>query len=169
MTTLYLVRHGETHDNAAQLMQGRSQGELNEKGIEQITQLAENLQGKHFDAIISSDLKRAIDSAEIIARHLGQELSTTTPLLEERDWGDFTGRFIPELKGLPFPDNMEKMEDLLARAKAFIEWVKANYPEQTILAVGHGIINKAIQAVFYGKTMREIDKMTNAECRILKL
>ena len=169
MTTLYLVRHGETHDNAAQLMQGRSQGELNEKGIEQISQLTENLQGKHFDAIISSDLKRAIDSAEIIARHLGQKLSTTTPLLEERDWGDFTGRFIPELKGLPFPDNMEKMEDLLARAKAFIEWVKANYPEQTILAVGHGIINKAIQAVFYGKTMREIDKMTNAECRILEL
>lgn len=169
MTTLYLVRHGETHDNAAQIMQGRRQGELNATGIEQITILAEHLAGKRFDAIISSDLKRAMDSAEIVAHHLGQELSATTPLLRERDWGDFTGRFIPELKGLPFPDNMEKMDDLLARANAFIEWIKANYPNMTILAVGHGIINKAIQSVYYGKPMREIEKMTNAECRILIL
>ena len=169
MTTLYLVRHGETYDNAAQLMQGRVQGELNEKGIEQIKELSRRLTGLHFDAIISSDLKRAMDSATIIAEDLGLSLSATTPLLEERDWGDFTGRFIPDLKGLPFPDNMEKMEDLLMRAKQFIEWIMHTYPNKTILAVGHGIINKAIQAVYLNKTMREVEKMTNAEYRILYL
>lgn len=169
MTTLYLVRHGETPDNAAQILQGCIPGELNKNGIDQINKLADNLVGKHFDAIISSDLKRAMDSAEIIAHRLQQQLSATTPLLRERDWGDFTGRFIPDLKGLPFPENMEKMEDLLERARAFIEWIKVSYPNKTILAVGHGIINKAIQAVYYGKTTREIEKMTNAECRILML
>ena len=93
----------------------------------------------------------------------------TTTSLRERDWGDFTGRFIPDLKGLPMPDNVEKMDDLLIRSKMFLNWIKTNYPNQIILAVGHGIINKAIQAVHYGKLTREISKMSNAEYRILQL
>lgn len=169
MTTLYLVRHGETTDNAAQIMQGLRQGQLNERGIKQITQLAHKLEVLHFDAIISSDLKRAIDSATIIASHLGMQLSTTTPLLRERDWGDFTGRYIPDLQGLPFPDNTEKLDTLLARASNFIHWLSNTYPEMTVLAVGHGIINKAIQAVHYGKAMKDIEKMTNAEYRIISI
>ena len=40
---------------------------------------------------------------------------------------------------------------------------------ETVLAVGHGIINKAIQAVFYKKAMREVPRMANAEIRILDL
>ncbi len=168
MTTLFLARHGLTEDNDAQLLQGIRQGRLTAEGVAQIEQLAADLQGQHFDAIIASDLSRAIDSARIIARGRGLEV-TTTPLLRERDWGDFTGRFIPELKGLPFPDNVEPMADLLARAQRFIAWTVEHYPGQTVLAMGHGIINKAIQAVHYGKRMSEMNKMTNAECRILNL
>ena len=168
MTTLYLVRHGETVDNVAKIMQGQRQGELTAVGVAQIEELAESLSGIHFDAIVSSDLRRAYDSAMILAGRLKMEVATT-PLLRERDWGDFTGRFIPDLKDLPFPDNVEKMDDLLQRAQAFIDWVKANYPDKTILAVGHGIINKAIQTVHYSKLTREIPKMDNAECRILYL
>jgi len=64
---------------------------------------------------------------------------------------------------------VEKMEALLQRAKSFLDWVKATYPNKTVIAVGHGIINKAIQAVHYGKLTREIPKMSNAEYRILQL
>lgn len=84
-------------------------------------------------------------------------------MLRERDWGDFTGRHIPDLKGLPLPENVEKMDDLLIRAKNFMDWVKVHYPNMVVLAAGHGIINKAIQAVHYGKRTREIPKMQNAE------
>ena len=168
MTTLYLVRHGLTEDNDAQLLQGVRQGRLTPAGVVQIEQLAAELQNTHFDAVIASDLQRAVDSARIIARGRGMEV-VTTPLLRERDWGDFTGRFIPELKGLPFPDNVESMDDLLARAQRFIAWTVDHYPGQTVLAMGHGIINKAIQAVHYGKRMSAMNKMTNAECRILHL
>ena len=62
-----------------------------------------------------------------------------------------------------------KMDDLLKRARAFLDWVGENYAGQTVLAVGHGIINKAIQAVHYGLLMREVPKMSNAEYRILQL
>ena len=168
MTTLYLVRHGETKDNVAKIMQGQRQGELTPTGIAQMEELVASLSEIHFDSIISSDLQRAYDSAQILSHQWNQPVQTT-PLLRERDWGDFTGRFIPDLKGLPFPENVEKMEDLLNRAKSFLEWTNSNYQGKTILAVGHGIINKAIQAVHYGKITREIPKMFNAEYRIIYL
>lgn len=168
MTTLYLVRHGETKDNVAKIMQGQRQGELTLAGARQIEELASSLSGIHFDAIISSDLQRAYDSAQILGYHLNLSVQTM-PLLRERDWGDFTGRYIPDLKGQPMPENVEKMEALLQRAKSFLDWVKMTFSDKTILAVGHGIINKAIQAVHYGKLTREITKMSNAEYRLLQL
>ena len=166
MSTLYLVRHGETVDNAAKIMQGQRPGKLTAAGMAQIEELADSLSGIHFDAMVSSDLRRAVDSAMILADRLKVEV-TTTPLLRERDWGDFTGRYIPDLKGLPLPDNVEPMDALLSRAGRFMEWVRTSYPDMLVLAVGHGIINKAIQAVHSGKLTREIPKMQNAEYRIL--
>ena len=130
MTTLYLVRHGETVDNANQIMQGQTQGELNENGIRQALEVSEAWKDRPIDVVIASDLKRSIDTARIIAEPHGLEV-ITTPLLRERDWGGFTGK--------------------------------------KVLAVGHGIINKAVQAVYYGKTMSEIQRMMNAEVRVLEL
>ena len=135
MTTLYLVRHGETVDNARQIMQGQTQGELNENGVRQ---------------------------AEEVSREWAS-------LLRERDWGSFTGRYIPELKGEVWPNDIETLENLLSRAGEFIAYVKETFPGKKVLAVGHGIINKAVQAVYYGKSMSEIQRMTNAEVRILEL
>ena len=168
MTTLYLVRHGETVDNVARIMQGQRHGELTSEGMEQIEGLATSLSDVHFDAIVSSDLRRAYDSAMILAEKLNLPV-TTTALLRERDWGDFTGHFIPDLKGIPLPDTVEKMEELLSRARAFLKWVKTNYPDMIVLAVGHGIINKAIQAIHLGKMTRDIPRMENSEYRLLFL
>lgn len=168
MTTIYLVRHGETEDNVAKIMQGQRPGKLNATGLRQIEELAEALRDVHFDAVVSSDLQRSYDSAMILAVKWRMNV-VATPLLRERDWGDFTGRYILDLKGLPMPDNVETMDDLLKRARAFLDWVKERYADQTVLAVGHGIINKAIQAVHYGRLTREIPKMSNAEYRILHI
>ena len=93
----------------------------------------------------------------------------TTPLLRERDWGSFTGRFIPDLKGEVWPDDIETLENLLSRAGEFITYVKETFPGKKVLAVGHGIMNKAVQAVYYGKPMSEVKRMMNAEVRVLEL
>ena len=124
MTTLYLVRHGETVDNANQIMQGQTQGELNENGIQQAQEVCETWKDRQIDVVIASDLKRSIDTARIIAEPHGLEV-ITTPLLRE--------------------------------------------PGKKVLAVGHGIINKAIQAIYYHKTMSEVQRMMNAEVRVLEL
>ena len=168
MTTLYLVRHGETVDNANQVMQGQTQGELNDNGIKQAQQFSDEWKDKPIDVVVASDLKRSIDTARIIAEPHNLEV-ITTPLLRERDWGGFTGRFIPDLKGEVWPDDIETLENLLSRAGEFIAYVKQTFPGKKVLAVGHGIINKAIQSVYYQKPMNEIQRMSNAEVRTLEL
>lgn len=168
MTTLYLTRHGETIDNANKIMQGQVQGQLNEKGIMQAQQLAEKLAGTHIDAFVASDLKRAIDTCRIVAEPHHADVKTT-PLLRERNWGSFTGRYIPDLEHAVWPDDVEPLDKLKERAAWFLDFLRQEYPGQVVLAVGHGIINKAIQAVLYGKEMKDVVRMTNAEVRVLEL
>jgi probable phosphoglycerate mutase len=167
-TILYLVRHGETVDNARQIMQGQMQGELNETGVRQAGELARRLKNKPIDAFVASDLRRAVDTCAILAGPHGKEVETT-PLLRERDWGDFTGRYIPDLQGLPFPENVETLEELQDRARRFLDFIRKKHHGQRVLAVGHGILNKAILAVYYGKSMRDVKRMANAEVRMLEL
>ena len=166
VTTLFLVRHGETVDNVRQIMQGQTQGCLNERGREQAAQVARRLAEEPIDAIVASDLQRAIQTAEIIAVPHGLPVRTT-PLLRERDWGSFTGRFIPDLKGEVWPDDIESEPALLQRAADFLQYITTTYPDKRVVAVGHGITNKAILAVYAGCTMREVQRMMNAEVRIL--
>jgi probable phosphoglycerate mutase len=166
MTTILLVRHGETVDNARQIMQGQTQGELNEQGREQALKVAERLSSEPIDAVVASDLHRAIQTAEYIAVPHGLPV-TTTKLLRERDWGSFTGRFIPDLRGEVWPDDIESEEILLERARSFLIYITTTYPDKRVVAVGHGIINKAILAVYAQCPMREVQRMMNAEVRVL--
>jgi probable phosphoglycerate mutase len=168
MTTLYLVRHGETEDNVNQILQGQTDGKLTIKGIGQARELRDKLANNHFDAIISSDLKRAVDTAEILnePHHLNLE---QTLLLRERDWGDFTGRFIPDIQEEKFPENVETVDAMFARAMNFITYVKVTYRDKDVLAIGHGLFNRCIQAIYHKKTIRDIPRMVNAEVRILEL
>ena len=167
-TTIFLVRHGETVDNARMIMQGQSQGCLNERGEEQARQVAERLATEHFDAVVSSDLRRAVQTAEIIAAPHGLPV-TQTPLLRERDWGSFTGRYIPELRNEKWPDDIESEDDLLSRARTFLIYITTTYPGKKVLAVGHGIFNKAVLAVYAGCSMKDVQRMMNAEVRQLTI
>lgn len=168
MTTLYLTRHGETVDNANKIMQGQTQGKLNENGVRQAYELAEKMLRLHIDAFVSSDLQRAVDTCRIVAEPHKAEVHVT-PLLRERDWGGFTGRYIPDLKDAEWPDDIETIDDLKKRARRFLDFIRDEYSGLTVLAVGHGIINKAIQAVYYNKEMKDIQRMDNAEVRILEI
>lgn len=168
MTTLILVRHGETVDNVNQIMQGQTQGQLTAQGLLQAHRLAELLRSEPIDVFVSSDLKRSVDTCRVVAEAHGKGV-VTTPLLRERDWGSFTGRYIPSLKGETWPDDIESLEALKNRARRFMQYITDNYPNLTVLAVGHGIINKAIQAVYYDKPMNEIPRMENAEVRRLMI
>jgi len=66
---LILVRHGETIDNKKRLVQGHRQGELSDVGKEQAKKVAERLKDEKIDYIFSSDLRRAADTAKVIAKY----------------------------------------------------------------------------------------------------
>lgn len=172
MVTLILVRHGETKDNASHIMQGQTPGELNSKGIEQAGEMARRMTGEMIDDFVSSDLKRSIETCEIIARPHKKKVITTA-LLRERDWGSFTGKHIPSLAHLDdpslWPDDIESLDKLKARAADFLNWIRNSFPNHRVLAVGHGIVNKAIQSVLYNKPMNQIKPMANLEMRVLEL
>ena len=179
MTRLILARHGQTYDNLNQIMQGQTQGELTEEGRKQARELADALRAERIDAFVSSDLKRSIDTCRIIIDELSGKSEvlenseyacySETPLLRERDWGGFTGMYIPDLKDRPWPDDIETMGQMKERARQFLDLLRKRHAGQRVLAVGHGILNKALQSVYYGKPMNEIEKMTNGEIRVFEV
>ena len=123
--TLYIVRHGQTEENLQAVLQGHLPGNLTEQGKEQVRKAAERLAetGVEFKCIVSSDLKRAMDSAHIIAERLHLPI---TPMkeLRERDWGIYTGMAVVEaaekykIDGIwRFPDSSaETDKEILQRA-----------------------------------------------------
>lgn len=151
-----------------QIMQGQTQGCLTEHGRQQAAEVRDQMRQLAVDAVVASDLRRSIQTATIIAEPHGLPV-VSTPLLRERDWGSFTGRYIPDLKDEVWPDDIETLDCLLQRAQRFLEYIVTNYKGQTIVAVGHGIVNKAIQAVFFRKPMNQVQRMANAEVRMLCL
>lgn len=167
MITLYLARHGQTEENIARIFQGHMPGTLTAEGIAQAEALHDTLQDTPFDAVISSDLKRCVDTVCIVVgdRNLPWE---KTILLREIDWGSWTGSAIKEVDLQHFPADVETEAMLYERAGRFVDYLKKHYDGKQVLAVGHGLINRAVQAQIQGVTLehlRSVPKMNNAELR----
>src|SRR2546421_2092518 len=90
MTTLLLVRHGETDWNADGRLQGHTDRPLSDFGRRQARQLAEELANESLEAIYASDLARARETAEIVGKRLGLPV-VLEPELREKDWGTGEG------------------------------------------------------------------------------
>ncbi|MFZ6771111.1 histidine phosphatase family protein [Undibacterium sp. SXout7W] len=102
MTEILLIRHGETAWNAIKRLQGHLDIPLNAEGTRQAKALAAALQNEKIDAIVSSDLQRAIQTAGEIARLQG--ISTRIDAgLRERCYGGFEGQLYSEIPHL-FPE-----------------------------------------------------------------
>ncbi len=86
---LYLIRHGETKYNAVGRMQGWQEIPLNDAGIAQASLLGKRLEGTRLDHIYSSDVRRAVMTACIVAAHTGTSISYDA-LYRERNPGDLT-------------------------------------------------------------------------------
>lgn len=177
---LYLVRHGKTIWNAQNRLQGRTDIELNEEGIDAAKNLGKRLEQVHFDQIFSSPLKRAFDTAKYI-RGDRQIPITLDDRLREISFGVYDGayykewlapdcpyRFFFDQPHLYFPPkDGESLEDCCTRTKGFIQSViepLANDGKtQRIMIVAHGALNASIQCYlenrdkehFWGKGLQK--------------
>jgi broad specificity phosphatase PhoE len=143
VTTILLVRHGETDWNRDRRIQGHSDTPLNETGRAQARALAEKLAGEPIDAVYSSDLLRAHETARIVAD--GRNLDVTAIRdLRERHFGTWEGltddeifaRF-PEAATGPWGD-AETRDEMARRVAGALHRIAATHPGQHVLVVSHG-------------------------------
>ena len=152
---LLLARHGETIENIANVLQGHLPGKLSKLGLRQAELLADKLDNIHLDNVVCSDLKRSYDTAKVIAdRH--SLIPIPTPLLKEMDWGVYTGQNMINVDWENLPSDVESTSALLNRAKLFLNYIRINFRNQTVVAVGHGAFNRAIEIAFRGEESSEM-------------
>lgn len=156
-TTFYFVRHGESEGNAARVFTGQRDSPLTARGRQQAEAVAEELAKVKFDRIVSSDLSRTRDTAEVIARRHGIPVEII-PELREINVGDRTGTPFDEARGLPnwsddgfvaWPGG-ETLEQVLARTLGAIDRLTRESSGKTVLVVGHGGVNRILISHFLG-------------------
>jgi broad specificity phosphatase PhoE len=148
---LFAVRHGITDWNALGRIQGHSQSELTDTGRKQAEAISDRLAGERIDAIYSSDLNRAMDTARAIARPHALAVHADARL-REAAYGDWEGRTMDELR-LLYPETVtqwmtepvavaptggESLEQVAARVGSLLDEFRARPTEEQIVVVGHG-------------------------------
>jgi probable phosphoglycerate mutase len=147
VTTLILARHGETDWNRDGRFQGHADPPLNDRGREQARSLAEALAEQPVEAIYSSDLRRAHETAQIVAERKGMDV-VVDPELRERDVGEWSGLTFPEIEER-FPDELRRFREegasigesrdaLAERVVAAIRRIADAHPHGHVLVVTHG-------------------------------
>jgi broad specificity phosphatase PhoE len=147
VTTLLLVRHGETDWNAQGRLQGHTDRPLNDYGRQQAKALAHRLAGEGADAIYTSDLLRAKETAEIVGERLGLTV-VVDPDLREKDWGTWEGLTGDERVAVEFEG--ETTEAHRDRVMGAVRRIVARHPEQQVVVVTHGGSLRRIQAAVNG-------------------
>ena len=165
-TTFYFVRHGESEGNAARVFTGQRDSPLTALGRRQAETVAEELAKVKFDRIVSSDLSRTRDTADLIAkRHDLRVIEDAAQAVGAREHGSIAGTvgdigclsFFPSKNLGAFGDEGfvawpggETLDQVLARTLGAIERLTRESPGKTILVVGHGGVNRILLSHFLG-------------------
>jgi 2,3-bisphosphoglycerate-dependent phosphoglycerate mutase len=157
-----MARHGQTDWNRERRWQGHLDPPLNALGREQARILAETLADVPIAAVYSSDLRRALDTAEIVARRLNLPVHVDVSL-RELDVGAWSGQTLAELRALyPEPvarwertgergwEGGESHEDMAARVLEAIRTIAAARQDEEVLVVSHGGPMRALRALSAG-------------------
>jgi len=163
MTRFLLIRHGQTEWNRVERFRGRADIGLNETGIEQAHKLARRLAEEPISALYSSPLRRALQTAQPIARALGLSVQPLEGLLDI-DYGAWQGltpqeaaqRFpalyrlwLEEPHRVRFPQG-ESLSQVRRRCLAAVEELALKHQGQTVALVSHKIVNKVLLCAILG-------------------
>jgi len=158
MTTIILVRHGETAWNQTRRIQGGgSNTRLNENGRKQAECLADRLKDERIEAIYSSPLKRAMETARPIAEKYGFEVNVE-PSLKEIEAGELEGVLLSELgerfsqvltatgrgSALPKIPGGESLDEVRKRAWKAVLAIMDKHPDGTVAVVTHYFVILAV-------------------------
>ena len=152
--------HGATKDNEKELASGWSDPGLSLQGIEESEELKLALKNKSFDLVISSDLRRAVQTAEIV---FGAGHFTEDPRLREANYGDWNGKkhhfkdSMTKYVATPFP-NGESYHSVEKRMREFCQDIKTMHDGRHIVIVAHQAPQLALEVILNGKTWAQAIK-----------
>ena len=172
---LYFVRHGQTEANVTMSGNPSDDVPLNKLGIQQATNLAAELKDVKFDVLVSSPLKRAQQTADIINQNHQLAIQSDTAWREREQeshltldlWNDaFSFNTDTQVDGI------EPLTDFFARVYAALDGLKQDYSNKTVLVVSHGGLRSCLYA--YANSLplsgdMQIAPMKNCEYRIYDL
>jgi broad specificity phosphatase PhoE len=169
MLTIYLARHGENEDNAHGILNGHRDKPLTQLGLQQAQKLADNIYAKNiaFDAVYTSPLIRAKQTAKAITAALHMSDALVLPELIERDFGIMTGKKASQIEeycktniikaeNVTYflnPTNGESFDTARIRARTLLLTLKSQYTSGSILLVGHGDFGKMLFAEYYNVSL----------------
>jgi broad specificity phosphatase PhoE len=169
MTRLVLVRHGETDWNAEGRYQGQSNVPLNANGLAQAEALARRLSGERFDAIYTSDLARATQTAEALAAVTGAPIFRE-PRLREIDQGEWEGMLLAEIEARyaeefarrrldplgMHPPGGETVGQVRERVLDVVREIHKTYPSGTVAVVSHGLAIALVKVHLAGLPVQSV-------------
>jgi len=160
LSAFLFIRHGESVNNRAQLVNGWTDCDLSQDGEQSAAIAGESLRDYKITRIVTSDLKRAIKTAEIIAHKINFKGEIETYFdLRERNWGIYENKPISHRPGLNIdPENGESWEVFYERVSNLL--LNLDLYESALL-VGHAGIYRVIQKMLFNLENQE--KLNNCE------
>lgn len=151
--------HGTTTDNENGIASGWSGADLSETGLQRVQNLKVQIKGEHFDAVFCSDLKRAVDSANILWG--GTQEIIADKRLRECSYGKYNGgssaiveTMQEQMVAERFPGG-ESYEDVKNRIAEFLEFLRKNYSGKTVAIVAHKAPQLALDVLLKRKTWEQ--------------
>jgi broad specificity phosphatase PhoE len=163
MKKLYFVRHGQSVMNVSGHVSGHTDTELTDEGREQAKVAGQSAKNLQIDYIISSPLKRAHETAKIIAREIGYPEASIhlNSLFMERYYGKAEGEvWRADLDVDGFAD-VETVDEIMGRAKQALKFLHSLEAER-ILVVSHGAFGRALRSVIREEDYSRDDRLENA-------
>ncbi len=167
ITTIHVIRHGETSWNVLKKVQGHIDIALNDKGREQAKGLIKKLEKVTFSHCYTSDLLRATETAEIALN--GSKVPTAKDRrLRERTFGKWEGKFYDDYyqAGATRGGEVETDESMRERLDELFRYIIDNHSNQEILVSTHGGIIRNLLAVIMDKNVEKIHVKNTAYIRI---
>ncbi|WP_027964144.1 histidine phosphatase family protein [Halalkalibacillus halophilus] len=165
MTTICLIRHGETDWNLQKRLQGATDIPLNQSGENQAKEVRDSINKGSWDLIITSPLSRALKTAKIVNSHMNLPLEIYPELLE-RSFGEGEGHTFAEneerFPNRSFP-SIEPIVDFEQRVMSGIDRIRNLHPNKNVLVVAHGaVINIILSTLSQGEIGSGKTKVVNA-------
>ena len=170
---IYFLRHGQTDWNLLGKMQGHADIPLNETGMKQAQKTAEKFKDIKMDAIYSSPLTRAMETARIINQNWGLPIQTDERL-QERNFGDYEGnasaaldyRELWKLSDEPPFHGAEDTQAFYGRVNDFLNSIGDIACVENILIVAHGGVSIPFHCYFHGYDLENYASVLLGNCEI---